>query len=161
MMSQLIDRTAPARLPSLSRWLGLAGLMPQILLAAVVLGLPAPFSPSAIGLALIYSALILSFIGGAWWGLAAHQEIRVPSWVWFAAVAPSLIAFAAIGAGTIGRSPGLGLMMTGASLVAALGVDIRLAAIGLGPAGWLRFRKPLSIGLGGLTLLIAAVSLSS
>lgn len=156
-MAPQIARTAPPRLPSLARWLGPAGLTPQILLAAVVLGFPVQFSSSASALALIHSALILSFIGGAWWGLAARQQGRVPSWIWLAAVAPSLIAFAAIGAGTIGQSPGQGLMITGASLVAALGVDFKMVAIGLCPAGWLRLRVPLSIGLGGLTMIIAAV----
>ena len=157
-MAQQMAPTAPGRLPSLARWLGPAGLAPQILLAAVVLGLPVQFSSPASGLALIYSALILSFVGGAWWGLAARQQGRIPSWIWLAAVAPSLIAFAAIGAGTIGRSPGRGLTITGASLIAALGVDFKMVAIGLCPVGWLRLRGPLSIGLGGLTMLIAAVA---
>ena len=151
-------RTGSGRMSSLARWLGLAGLIPQILLATVVIGLPAKFGPPAIGLALIYSGLILSFIGGAWWGLAAHGKVRVSSWLWLAAIAPSLIAFAAIGAGTIGRSPGPSLMITGTSLIAALGVDFKLAANGLCPPGWLGLRTPLSLGLGGLTILIATLS---
>lgn len=151
-------RTGSGRMSSLARWLGLAGLIPQILLAAVVTGLPAKFGPPAIGLALVYSGLILSFIGGAWWGLAAQDKVRVPSWIWLAAIAPSLIAFAAIGAWTIGWSPGPSLMITGTSLIAALGVDFKLAANGLCPPGWLRLRTPLSLGLGGLTILIATLS---
>ena len=151
-------RTGSGRMSSLARWLGLAGLLPQILLTAVVIGFPAKFSPPAIGLALVYSGLILSFIGGAWWGLAAHHKERVPSWIWLAAIAPSLIAFAAIGAWTIGRSPGPSLTITGTSVIAALGVDFKLAANGLCPPGWLRLRTPLSLGLGGLTILIAIVS---
>ena len=151
-------RIASPRLSLLARSLGLAGLIPQILLAAVVIGLPAKFSPPAIGLALVYSCLILSFIGGAWWGLAASSKERVPSWIWLVAVAPSLIAFAAIGAWTIGRSPGPSLMITGTSLIAALGVDFKIAANGFCPPGWLRLRTPLSLGLGGLTILIATLS---
>ena len=151
-------RTRSERMCSLARWLGLAGLVPQILLATVVIGFPAKFSPPAIGLALIYSGLILSFIGGAWWGLAAQDKVRVPSWIWLVAIAPSLIAFATFGAWTIGRSPGQSLMITGTSLIAALGVDFKLAATGLCPPGWLRLRTPLSLGLGGLTILIAILS---
>ena len=151
-------RTGSGRMSSLARWLGLAGLIPQILLAAVVIGFPVQFSPPAIGLALVYSGLILSFIGGAWWGLAAQDKVRVPPWIWLVAIAPSLIAFAAIGAWTIGRSPGPSLMITGTSLIAALGVDFKLAANGLCPPGWLRLRTPLSLGLGGLTILIAILS---
>ena len=151
-------RTGSGRMSSLARWLGLAGLIPQILLAAVVIGFPVQFSPPAIGLALVYSGLILSFIGGAWWGLAAQDKVRVPSWIWLAAIAPSLIALATIAAWTIGRSPGPSLMVTGTSLIAALGVDFKLAANGLCPPGWLRLRTPLSLGLGGLTILIAILS---
>lgn len=157
-MSHRSARTASGRLSSLARWLGLAGLIPQVLLAAVVIGFPVPFGPPAIGLALVYSGLILSFIGGAWWGLAAYHKERVPSWIWLAAIAPSLIAFEAIGARTIGQPLGPSLMITGTSLIAALGVDFKLAANGLCPPEWLRLRTPLSLGLGGLTILIATLS---
>lgn len=154
-MERHFSRTASARMSPPARWLGYAGLIPQILLAAVVIGGPVKFGPPAIGLALSYSALILSFIGGAWWGLAANQKMRVPLWLWLAAIAPALIAFAAIGALAIGSSVRAGLLVTGASLIAALGVDSKLAANGFCPPGWLRLRTPLSLGLGGLTILIA------
>lgn len=154
-MERHFSRTASARMSPPARWLGYAGLIPQILLAAVVIGGPVKFGPPAIGLALSYSALILSFIGGAWWGLAANQKMRVPLWLWLAAIAPALIAFAAIGALAIGSLVRPGLMVTGASLIAALGVDSKLAANGFCPPGWLRLRTPLSLGLGGLTILIA------
>ena len=157
-MTHQSGRTASGKLPSLARWLGLAGLTPQILLAAVVIGFPAEFGPPAIGLALVYSALILSFIGGAWWGFAAHHEECVPSWIWLAAIAPSLIAFAAIGAWAIGRSPGPSLMITGTALIGSLGIDCKLAANGFCPPGWLRVRTPLSLGLGGFTIFIAIVA---
>lgn len=156
-MAHQSGRTALGRLSPLARALGLAGLIPQILLAAVVIGFPVEYGPSAIGLALVYSALILSFVGGAWWGFAAHHEDCVPSWIWLAAIVPSLIAFVAIGAWAIGRSPGPSLMITGAALIVSLGVDYKLAANGLCPQGWLRLRTPLSLGLGGITIVIAIV----
>ena len=49
------------------------------------------------------------------------------------------------------------LFVIGAALIGALGFDYRLEANGLCPRGWLRLRTPLSLGLGGLTLLIAIV----
>ena len=157
-MSRQRVRTEPGRLPSSARWLGSAGLLPQIFLAAIVLGGPARFSPAAMGLALAYSALILSFIGGAWWGLASRQPANVHWSIWLAAVAPSLIAFAAIGVWAIDQSSGPSLMVTGASLIGALGIDYKLAANGVSPPGWLRLRLPLSLGIGGLTILIAVFS---
>ena len=154
-MTQQFGRTAPGRMSLSARWLGWAGLIPQVLLVAGVIAFPAKFGSPASALALSYSALILSFIGGAWWGLAAHQKVRVPPWIWLAAVAPSLIAFAAIGAWAIGGSIGPSLMVTGVSLIAALGIDYKLVVDGLCPPGWLRLRTPLSLGLGGLTVVIA------
>ena len=124
----------------------------------IVIGGPSYAGPLASGLALSYAALILSFIGGAWWGLVSRSSAPVRGSVWLAAVTPSLIAFAAIGAWAIGRSPGVSLAITGAALIGALGFDHKLAANGLCPIGWLRLRTPLSLGLGSLTLLIATVS---
>jgi len=110
------------------------------------------------GLALAYSALILSFIGGAWWGLASGHQTNVHWSIWWAAVVPSLIAFAAIGVWAIDLSSGPSLMVTGTSLIGALGIDYKLATNGVTPPGWLRLRIPLSLGIGGLTILIAIVA---
>ncbi|HVF82752.1 MAG TPA: DUF3429 domain-containing protein [Sphingomicrobium sp.] len=149
------SQAAPERLPSFARWLGVAGLVPQILLAALLIGGPAEFRLPASGLALSYSGLILSFIGGAWWGLASRHKEPVAAWIWCAAVAPSLIAFAGLGACAFGGRPGPGLLLIGTALIGALGIDGKLNAAGLCPAGWLGLRAPLSLGLGGLTILIA------
>lgn len=143
---------------SWARWLGFSGLVPQILLAAVTIAGPASAAPAASGLSLTYAALILSFNGGAWWGLVSRSHAPVRGSVWLAAIAPSLIAFAALGAWAIGQSPRLSLFVIGAALIGALGFDHRLEANGLCPRGWLRLRTPLSLGLGGLTLLIAILS---
>lgn len=156
-MTHQFALTASSKMPSWARWLGFAGLIPQVLLAAVVIASPSSAGPVASGLALSYAALILSFNGGAWWGLVSRSKAPVRGSVWLAAIAPSLIAFAAIGAWVIGLSPGMSLSVTGATLIGALGFDYKLAANGLCPRGWLRLRTPLSLGLGGLTLLIAIV----
>ncbi|MCY7398002.1 MAG: DUF3429 domain-containing protein [Sphingomonas bacterium] len=151
-------RTEPGALPLSARWLGSAGLLPQIFLAAVVIGGPSRLSPAATGLALAYSALILSFIGGAWWGLVSRSQTSVHWATWLAAVAPSLIAFAALGVCAIGLPPGPSLMLSGISLMGSLGIDYKFAVTGVSPPGWLRLRVPLSLGIGSLTILIASVS---
>lgn len=58
----------------------------------------------------------------------------------------------------IGVSYSLALFVAGISLVAALGMDYKLATGGLSPSGWIGFGMPLSLGLGGLTILIASLS---
>ena len=150
--------TEPRTLPSSAQWLGFAGLAPQILLAVVIIAGPARFGPAAGGAALAYSGTILSFIGGAWWGLASRPRTEVHWGVWIAAVTPSLIAFAAIGVWAIGLPAGRSLLVIGASLIATLGIDHKLAASGVSPPGWLHLRVPLSLGLGSLTILIAILS---
>lgn len=145
------------RLPPIALWLGFTGLAPQVMIdAALLLGDPAVrFSALALGYA--YAALILSFLGGLWWGLAARAE-RPPRWAWFAAIAPSLVALATAWPWAVGLAwPGPSLVALGVALVAALLIDRRFVVLGLAPAGWMRLRVPLSLGLGALTLLAAAL----
>ena len=149
---------AKGNVTSLTRALGFAGLIPQILLTAAVVGGGPELRLFATYLACAYSALILSFLGGAWWGLAVRSEHPVPAWVWTATVAPSLIAFSAVVALAISQLPAPTLLMIGGSLIGALAVDTRFAANGLCPSNWLRMRIPLSIGLGALTIFIAILA---
>ena len=148
----------PSALHASARWLGFAGLAPQIFLALIIIGGPVGIKSAASGAALAYSGTILSFIGGAWWGLAWRSPTDVRWVVWVAAVIPSLIAFAAICVWAIGLLSKQSLFITGASLIATLIIDYELAASGVSPRGWLRLRVPLSIGLGSLTILIAILS---
>ena len=157
-MAQRSGRTGSTAIPHLARWLGFAGLLPQVLVAALVIGGPPEFGAAATTLGLFYAVLILSFIGGAWWGLAAQGGERVPPWLWLAAVVPSLVALAVLGTSLVGRSAGPGLMVTGGALIAALGIDLRLAVNGLCPPGWLSLRTPLSLGLGALCIIIASLA---
>jgi hypothetical protein len=137
-------------------WLGLAGLLPQLLVVfALIGGNPeARFVALACGFA--YAALILSFLGGMWWGLAAAHGRTSPAWVWIAAVIPSLIAFASAYPWMVGAPwPGPSLVMLGIVLTGSLGVDWKLRDLGLAPTWWLTLRIPLSLGLGGMTLATA------
>ena len=143
--------------PLVPRWLGLAGLLPQLAAVAVVLSGDGPLHFAALSLGYAYAALILSFLGGLWWGIAASRP-DAPEWLWVAAVAPSLIALGSAVPWALGEPwPGPSLLILGIALIGALGVDITLARRGLGPSWWISLRLPLSLGLGGLTLALAVV----
>ncbi|WP_439532328.1 DUF3429 domain-containing protein [Polymorphobacter sp.] len=142
-----------------ARALGMAGLLPLAgVVAALLAGLPPGIRVAALSIGHGYAALILSFLGGLWWGLGAAAG-RPPRWLWVAAVMPSLIAFAplvliALGEATVGT----GLVITGVALVLALLVDQRLEMLRLAPPWWLGLRMPLSLGLGSLSLVAAALA---
>lgn len=137
--------------------LGLAGLIPQVCAVLALLGDDPATRFPALALAYAYAALILSFLGGLWWGIAAKSDAP-PTWIWGAAVAPSLIALASAWPWMVGLSwPGPSLVALGVALIAALGIDLALIRRGLAPPGWLALRAPLSLGLGALTLAAAAL----
>lgn len=149
---------APSGLPRLAFLLGLSGLLPQVAVVAVLLSGDEVGRFTALSLGYAYAALILSFLGGLWWGLAATAPRRAPEWVWVASVVPSLVALATAWPWTVGLPwPGPSLVMLGVALIAALGVDAALVRLAIAPPGWMRLRVPLSLGLGGLTLLTAVL----
>lgn len=146
--------------PVMARMLGLAGLLPQIsAVVAAWAGEPAWLDSARIAGGL-YAGLILSFLGGTWWGMAATapaaQGRGVLGWVWVAAVMPSLIALAA-GLWWVARpdQPQPALVTLGFSLLAAPLVDRRLVAMALAPRWWTALRWPLSLALGLATLTLA------
>jgi uncharacterized membrane protein YfhO len=141
------------KLPRVAFLLGLSGLLPQLLAGAVSLHPPhAAFGQFA---AFLYAALILSFLGGLWWGVAAPNP-NASRWLYVVAVMPSLVAFAA-GLLWIIRtgSPGQSLLIVGFGLLFAPLVDWQLDQRGMVPKGWLPMRIILSTGLGVITLLLA------
>ncbi len=145
-------------LPPLARMLGFAGLLPQLAVVALLLGGDVGMRFTALSLGYGYAALIFSFLGGVWWGLAAMGGARTPAWVWVAAVVPSLLALATAWPwATGGTWPGPSLIVLGVAIMASLLVDLRLKAIGLTPGGWILLRAPLSIGLGLLTVVAGLV----
>lgn len=132
--------------------LGYAGLVPQAAAAGVVASGAMDYRFTALALAFAYAALIFSFLGALWWGLAAAQPVRAPAWVWVAGVLPSLIALASCVPWAVGSewpAPSLALLAIG--IGASPLVDRRLDRIGLCPTGWLRLRVHLSTGLAALT----------
>lgn len=145
-------------IPALPRWLGLAGLLPQIACVLVLYAGPPEWRGAAQGAGFAYAALILSFLGGTWWGIAAAapaaQRRQTLGWVWIAAVIPSLAALACFLPWALGWTwPEPSLVMLGGALLVSLGVDIKLGP--LAPRWWMALRVPLSLGLGLMTMAAA------
>lgn len=138
--------------------LGYAGMLPQIAAVATC----AFASDSDIGpmFAFGYATLILSFLGGIWWGFAMRTtesgsdsgwgQGRIAIW----AVIPSLFGAALILL-SIAHIIAMhwALVLLGSAVIMTLLVDRRLRDGGHAPDGWMAMRVPLSVGLGGLTIL--------
>jgi hypothetical protein len=153
-----VNRADLSPVPSFARFLGYAGLLPQAwVLASLVLGGP-EIRFTALSLAFAYAALIFSFLGGVWWGLAAAARTTVPRWIWAVAVLPSLFALGAAWPWATGHTwPGPSLVVLGVLIMSSLLVDLKLRSLGLTPPGWLTLRLPLSIGLGFMTVVAGLI----
>ena len=144
--------------PGMPRWLGLAGLLPQFICVAVLYWGPDYSREPAQIISVAYAALILAFLGGTWWGIAAMapaaERRRALGWVWIAAVLPALVGLACFLPRLLGWEwPEPSLIMLAGGLLVSLGVDAKLNS--LAPPWWMALRVPLSIGLGLLTLAAA------
>jgi hypothetical protein len=142
-----------SELPRSAIVLGISGLLPQIL----VLGLTFDDADRFVGLAAgyFYAALIFSFLGGLWWGVAISNS-SAPKWIFVAAIMPSLIAFATGVPWMTGAPwPGPSLVVLGMMLLASVLVDWKLRVLKLISAEFLGLRVILSAGLGLLTLMLA------
>jgi len=140
---------APPPVPALL--LGYAGLLPPII--GIVWRLIDPAKGGAANaLALFYSALILSFLGGMWWGAVAARVTGAALTLWLAiAVVPTLVALVAgavLFASVLSASA-----IVAAGLLGALLIDMALVRAGHVPMWWMKLRVPLSVGLAALTLL--------
>ncbi|KLI62959.1 DUF3429 domain-containing protein [Aurantiacibacter marinus] len=144
-------------IPPNARLLGFAGLFPQIGCALAVWFGPEEWRWTAIAMGWAYAALIFSFLGGMWWGLAASapdEGRRAPQWIWLAAVTPSLVALLTYLPWVIGETwPGPSLIVLGLGILVSPLVDLRLVTIR--PVWWISLRVPLSVGLGLATLALA------
>ncbi len=144
-------------MPPAPRLLGYAGLLPQFACVLAAWFGPPEWRWSALAIGWGYAALIFSFLGGLWWGLAAgspDEGRRAPQWLWVAAVTPSLLALGTYLPWVFGASwPGPSLLVLGGAIIASLLVDVRMVTIR--PSWWVSLRLPLSLGLGGATILLA------
>ncbi len=122
--------------------LGLAGLIPPVVLTLVGLFDLSLFAPSTPGFVRSYAAVILSFLGGAWWAFVCREE-RPRAALLVLAVLPSLAAWAAM----FWFVPAQALFALAGLLVASLVVDALLVGWRLAPRWWFRLRMPLTLGL--------------
>ncbi len=143
-----------------TRWLGYAGLLPPAGCLALIAARDPDWSAIAAFWALGYAGIILSFLGGIWWGFAMRRTAGQAALAALS-VMPSLAAFFVMIATAHALNTGYpaeycylaAAVLLAAALVATLAVDRRLESAGEAPPGWTRFRATLSLGLGGLTLL--------
>lgn len=141
-------------LPRPARLLGWSGLLPAAAALAAVLFAPPPVPEFAFRAGALYSGLILSFLGGAWWGLATRAGPERAWLLYLVAVVPSLAALALLLVMTPDRLVVLGLL-----IIATLPVDRTLARLGLTPAGWMALRVPLSLALGLITVALGLAAM--
>lgn len=153
------------RIPRAALVLGYAGLLPVVaalLFSVQPLRARVEYSLFPAQAETSYAALILSFLGGMWWGQASR--VQGAAWTYVAAVTPTLV-IAAVSAALF-VSPALEgatstfcmSLVIGFAVLATLPVDVLLARRGIAPAWWLRLRVPLSLGLGLGTMLIGALA---
>ena len=132
--------------------LGYAGLVPFAfaVLVAWAPGVPYAFVQGYLGWTLYYAAIILSFMGGARWGLAMLAEGRRPDEPFsglLAAVTPALLAWAAIVPGTLLPLPfpmTARLVLLALAFAGLLFEDLRGVKAGEAPAWYGVLRKRLT-----------------
>lgn len=129
-------------IPAAALWFGIAGIIPFLALALQV-ATAWPMGPRLVGPALyalaIYGAVILSFMGGAQWGLAVADTHLATGWRRYGvAVLPALAAWTGV---WIGQRNGLFILT--AAFAALLAYDLWTVSLGEAPAWY----GPLRIGL--------------
>ncbi|MCD8503994.1 MAG: DUF3429 domain-containing protein [Burkholderiaceae bacterium] len=139
------DPTTDTKIPLSVLLPGLAGLIPFVALSlseVMALGLPPVISLLAFN---TYGAVILSFVGAIWWGLAAATQKKAPKCIMFYwSVIPALIGwFATLVA------PDVGVLMLSAGFVLQWLGDAWLvrAYPGVAPAWLFSLRTILTAGV--------------
>lgn len=137
-----------------SRWLGYAGLLPQIICVALA-AMGHDYAYTALAGGFAYAAAIFSFLGGVWWGQAIATG-RGGAGAYLIAVMPSLLAVALFLPWTFGWEwPGPALMYLGALIIASPLVD---RALGFAAKDFFSLRVQLSTGLGLLTIALGVIA---
>lgn len=156
--------TPPGTVGRTAFLLGFAGLLPQVAAVAVIAlgrgGGHLSFEISAVAqfVGALYAGVILSFLGGMWWGFAMRRE-QGQGLLATVAVLPSLVAFAcmiAAASALPAAHPGP-LIALGSAILLTLPIDRHLVTTGEVPSGWMALRIPLSVGLGALTIVAGLV----
>jgi len=143
-------------LPRPAVLLGLAGLAPQACCVALVV-IAGPYQWIGLAAGCFYAAIIFSFLGGLWW-MAALLSGEKRAWIYLLAVLPSLVGWAALLPWNLGWSwPGPSLIALGWVLLLSPFADVAISRHIAFPSGWLKLRAAMAIGLGLLTLTLAAL----
>jgi hypothetical protein len=150
--------TAADQIPRPALWLGVAGLIPFVA-TAIQVGVSWPLEPRFNGPALytlqLYGAVILSFMGGAQWGLTVRDQPYGAEWRRYGmSVVPALIAWAGLWLG--GRN---GLLTLAGGLCLLLIYDLWTVTRGEAPAWYGRLRIGLTV-IAALALCIAATRIT-
>ncbi len=131
----------PAGIPRAALWLGPLGLIPFVAGALAPWLLPLAWEPEA-SLALIgYGAVILSFLGGVHWGLAAPAGRPLQIGL---SVVPSLVGWLALLVANL-HATGPALWLLAAAFAILLAGDLVAAGRSLTPAWYPRLRLPLTL----------------
>ncbi|AWW74564.1 hypothetical protein CD351_09015 [Erythrobacter sp. KY5] len=147
-----MDNTAS--LTPASRWLGYAGLLPQIICVALA-ATGHEYAYTALAGGFAYAAAIFSFLGGVWWGQAIASG-RGGAGAYLISVMPSLIAVALFLPWSFGWDwPGPALLYLGALILLSPLVDRWL---GFAAKDFMQLRVQLSVGLGLLTIALGLVA---
>ncbi len=139
-----------------AKWLGYCGLLPQLFIVVYsAMGAENLWVGQAMGFG--YAALIFSFLGGAYWGIALMLP-KAPAWLFAASVLPSLIAFATFLPWIWGLGwPVPSLIILAVCLLVSPAIDNIIARHFSLPIGWVKLRLHLSFGLGVLTLTLCVI----
>ena len=116
------------QIPTAGRILGWAGVMPFAAAALAIHLAPADWQIAARDTLIAYGVIILSFMGGAQWGLAMSRTGRPDAQfaAYAASVAPALAGFA-----IWPLPPAVALPALAAAFLALLAYDLRTVANGL------------------------------
>jgi hypothetical protein len=155
-----MDRDEGERVPMAAVALGASGLVLPVvaIIARLSAGTPpdTPLPAFLMLMAFMSASLILSFLGGIWWGVAigrTETEGAGPGGLLALAIVPTVVTL--LIAGLSGWMPKTGAVLLGTAIIATLLVDRGLAMRGLVPVWWMRLRVPLSLALGLLTAGLA------
>jgi hypothetical protein len=134
--------------------LAYAGLIPQALCVALFF-LGEEYSWFALTFGFGYGIMIFSFIGGIWWGQAIMRS-ETRTWIYLAAIAPSLIALCLYMPWAFGWEwPGPQLVMLGMCLIGSPLVDRQTE---YASANWMKLRWHLSLGIRIMTITLGVAA---
>lgn len=131
--------------PKAARLLGFAGLIPFVGLAAAAL-MDNAFVAEAQRGAILYGAIILSFMGGCRWGFACAGLGDGPRFEPLAvSVLPALLAWVGLWLSPDSGAGWTTLLLIG-GFIALYADDARAQGRGAAPAWWTSLRLPLTLG---------------